>query len=150
MRVVDERARDRHALLLAAGELGGLVRLAMRESDLGETRLGLLARVGVAVPRIEEGQRHIVERARPRQQIEGLEDEADLGVAVGGELVGARPPSSRPSILSEPLVGVSSAPMRFMKVDLPEPEAPVTARYSPRSTSTLTPCRAPMMLPPSL
>jgi len=33
-----------------------------------------------------------------------------------------RPESSRPSILSEPEVGVSSAPIRFMKVDLPEPE----------------------------
>ena len=59
-------------------------------------------------------------------------------------------PSSRPSTWSEPLVGTSSAPMRFMKVDLPEPEAPVTARYSPRSTSTLMPCNAPMTLPPSL
>jgi len=51
-------------------------------------------------------------------------------------------------MLSEPLVGVSSAPIRCMKVDLPEPDGPVTARYSPRGTSTLTPCSAPMMLPP--
>jgi predicted ABC-type transport system involved in lysophospholipase L1 biosynthesis ATPase subunit len=59
-----------------------------------------------------------------------------------------RPESSRPSILSEPEVGVSSAPIRFMKVDLPEPEWPVTARYSPPATSTLMPCSAPMTLPP--
>ena len=45
VRVVDERARNRHALLLAAGKLGRLVLLAMREPDLGEARLGLLARV---------------------------------------------------------------------------------------------------------
>ena len=91
MRVVDQRAGDRHALLLPARKLRRLVVLAMGEPDLGEARLGLLARAGMPVPRIEEGERHIVEGARPRQQVEGLEDEADLLVAVGGELVGAEP-----------------------------------------------------------
>jgi hypothetical protein len=36
-----------------------------------------------------------------------------------------------------------------MKVDLPEPDAPVTARYSPPLTSTLIPCSAAIVLPPS-
>ena len=63
-------------------------------------------------------------------KIEALEYEADLLVTVLRERVELRPESSRSSILSEPDVGVSSAPTRFMKVDFPEPECPVTARYS--------------------
>ena len=43
--VVDESPGDRHALLLTAGELRGLVRLAMRKADLGEALFGFLARV---------------------------------------------------------------------------------------------------------
>ena len=38
-RVVDQRARDRHALLLAAGELARVVVLAVRQAERGE-RLG--------------------------------------------------------------------------------------------------------------
>ena len=145
VRVVDQRAGDRHPLLLAAGKLGGLMVLAMGEPDLGEAGLGLVARVAVAARRIEQGEGDIVERAGPRQQIEGLEHEADLLVAVERELIRAEAARARgPRLVSEPLVGVSSAPIRFMKVDLPEPEAPVTARYSPRSTSTLMPCSAPI------
>ena len=52
--------------------------------------------------RIEEGERDVVERAGPRQQVEGLEHEADLLVAVERERSELEPPSSRPSILSEP------------------------------------------------
>ena len=48
MRVVDERARDRHALLLPARQLRRLVVFAMREPNLGKALLGLLMRAGIA------------------------------------------------------------------------------------------------------
>ena len=41
--------------------------------------------------RVEERQCHVVERARPRQQIEGLEHEADHLVAIVRERVGGEP-----------------------------------------------------------
>src|SRR6185295_10763952 len=41
-----------------------------------------------------------------------------------------------------PCEGVSRHPIRFISVDLPEPDGPVIARYSPRFTSNDTPCSA--------
>ena len=41
-----------------------------------------------------------------------------------------------------PAVGLSSAPMMFMAVDLPEPDAPMMATNSPSSIEKLTPRRA--------
>ncbi len=38
-----------------------------------------------------------------------------------------------------PLVGVSRQPIRFMSVDLPEPDGPMMATYSPRWISMSTP-----------
>ena len=43
LRLEDERARERHALLLAAGELAGAVEHAVREADLLEERRGRAA-----------------------------------------------------------------------------------------------------------
>jgi len=51
-------------------------------------------------------------------------------------------PMSRPSIARLPLVGVSSPPIRFIMVDLPDPEAPMIATNSPASMSSETPSRA--------
>jgi len=42
----------------------------------------------------------------------------------------------------EPLVGVSRQPIRFINVDLPEPDGPMMATYSPRSIRIETPRRA--------
>src|SRR2546428_4570409 len=41
-----------------------------------------------------------------------------------------------------PCDGVSRQPIRFIKVDLPDPEGPVMATYSPRRTSNDTPWSA--------
>ncbi len=41
-----------------------------------------------------------------------------------------------------PRLGVSRQPMRFMSVDLPEPDGPMIATYSPWSMVKLTPRRA--------
>src|SRR5215472_5401221 len=41
-----------------------------------------------------------------------------------------------------PLVGVSRQPIRFISVDLPEPDGPMIAMYSPRGISNETPCSA--------
>src|SRR5436190_1890166 len=90
-RLVDQRARDGDALLLAARQLVGIVIHALAEADDLEDLFGAamplgglhLRRPGV----VEQQQLDVVERRRPRQQVEALEHEADLLVPDDGELV---------------------------------------------------------------
>ena len=81
--LVDERARDRHALLLSAGELARLVVLPARQAHDGEAppRLLLALPRRVTAVRVDQRQLDVLERRRAREQVEGLEDEADLPVA---------------------------------------------------------------------
>ena len=82
-RLADQRARDGHALLLAARHLGGQVvgpRRAgpTRSRDSSARRLRARARDALVVER----QRDVLERRLERQQVERLEHEADEAVAV--------------------------------------------------------------------
>ena len=92
---------------------------------------------------VDQRQLDVVQRGGARQQVEGLEDEADLAVADRGQLVVVHL-ARRPCRAGRrcPCVGVSRQPMRFMSVDLPEPEGPMTATYSPGWIVKLTPRRA--------
>src|SRR5438034_5630600 len=47
-----------------------------------------------------------------------------------------------------PDVGVSRQPIRFMSVDLPDPDGPITATYSFFLICRLTPCSARTTSPP--
>src|SRR6185312_2810108 len=80
-RIGHDRARDRHALLLAAGKFGRPVRGAVGEADQlqGDARV-LLALRG---PKLGQQQRqfHVLLRAQHRQQVVELEHEADVGRA---------------------------------------------------------------------
>ena len=92
-RIGDQGAGDRHALLLAAGELRGVVVLAAGEADpleRGAGAAGAFARREAEVA-VEQRQLDVLGRPRPRQQVEALEDEADLGVADLGPLVAVEP-----------------------------------------------------------
>src|SRR5690606_24131757 len=68
------------ALLLAAGELGGAVVLALGETDEGE---GLGGGEGVGGDLGDEGD--VLARGEGGDEVVELEDEADVGAAVGGE-----------------------------------------------------------------
>src|ERR1051326_2419599 len=80
---VHERAGDRHALLLAAGQLVGVAVLLAAEADqlehLGHDPAG--HRPGLAEDLQRE--RHVLIRRARRQQPEILEDAADLAAEVG-------------------------------------------------------------------
>ncbi len=82
-RVVRERAGDRHALLFAAGELRRVVMPAAREAHIVDERAGAIARVGGAGDL--HGHEDVLERRQRRQQMEELEDDADLLAAEPGE-----------------------------------------------------------------
>ena len=75
------------ALALAARELVGLVAGAVGEVDHGQGLPGALQALDLGDPGVDEGQLDVVEGGGARQQVEGLEDEADLAVADRGQLV---------------------------------------------------------------
>ena len=87
-------------------------------------------------------QRDVLGGRQRRQQVVGLEDEADAVAAELRELALARPSSAMPSMATLPEVGVSSPAMMCMRVDLPEPDGPMTATNSPWCSATETPRRA--------
>ncbi len=82
-RVVGQRARQRDALLLAAGELRRIVMRAAGQADLVEQRAG--PRRGVGRARDLHRHRDVLERRERRNEVEELEDEADLLAAQLGE-----------------------------------------------------------------
>ena len=89
-RLVDQRAGDGDALLLAAGELVRHVVIALAEPDRVERRQRALVPLGgleAVLRAVEQRQLDVVERGRARQQVEALEHEADLLVAHARQLV---------------------------------------------------------------
>src|ERR1017187_2170328 len=86
-RVVDERAGDRDALALAAGKLVRLVVHAGFQIDLAHGYFGALQALGAGHAGVDQGKFHVVQRGGAGQQVEGLEDEADLPVADARQLV---------------------------------------------------------------
>ena len=80
-----QRARERHALLLAAGELRRIMMQAIAEPD----RLQLLgcALVGIGIAGELERHGDVLQRRHGRDQMEGLEDDADLAAAEAGQRV---------------------------------------------------------------
>src|SRR5580765_6464128 len=85
-RLGDERARDRHALLLPARELGRMVARPLGKADALEHPHGTLEALFLRHAGVEQGQLDILHRLRARQQVEVLEHEADVPVAHRGEL----------------------------------------------------------------
>ena len=86
-RVVDQRAGDGDALALPAGKLVRAVVHAVAETDVFERLPGLVAAHGGGEAGVDERQFDVVQAVRTGQEVEGLEDEADLLIADGGEFV---------------------------------------------------------------
>ena len=80
-----ERPGDRHALLFAAGKLAGIVVQPFAEAD----RLQLAMSDLEGVADIGEFERHgdVFQRRHVGDQVEGLEDDADVAAAEIGDLV---------------------------------------------------------------
>src|SRR5260370_5139696 len=84
LRLIDQRARDGHALLLAAGKLRGQMRQAISQADAlqGLRRLRLV-RDAVKILR----EHHVFESGEIRHKMELLENETDFLGAVANELI---------------------------------------------------------------
>ncbi len=128
--MVDQSAGDGDPLALAARELVGFVHHAGAEVDGFEDGLGAGDAFGGRGAVVDEGKLDVVQRGGAGEQIEGLEDEADLLVADTGELVVVE---LGDVVAVEPILalgGESRQPMRFISVDFPEPDGPMMATYS--------------------
>ena len=79
-------AGDGHALLLAAGHLGGLVPGALGQTHPLQGGLHPVGPLGGGHALVDEGQLHILPGVEGGDEVEALEDEADLLVADVGEL----------------------------------------------------------------
>ena len=136
----DERAGDRDALLLAAGELVRPVAGPVREADGGERLEHALPSLARGEARVDERQLDVLGGGRAGQQIVGLEDESDpqrRAPAPGATRERCVTSSSRSRY--EPVVGRSRQPRIPSSVVLPEPDSPMIATNSPSSTAKLTP-----------
>jgi hypothetical protein len=142
-RVVDERARNRDALLLAARELvRKLVRLS-READEREHLGNLRADRAGGLALHLEGVGDVLRRRAVVEKLEVLEDAADVPRSIG-TFEFFRRPSSRPPTMIRPDVGSSSFRRSRMIVDFPEPDGPTRKTNSPFSITNEASRRATM------
>ena len=86
-RFVDQCARNRHALALAARKLVRLVVDAVTKPDAVQRVQSNFAPLFRADPRIDQRQLDIVQGIGARQQIERLKNEADLPISNLGQLI---------------------------------------------------------------
>ena len=87
LRVVDQRTRDAHALLLAAGQLARQMVSAVLQTDLLQRLKGLLL---VDDRMVVLRDHHVLDGRQVRHQIELLEHQADQVLAHVGELAGVQ------------------------------------------------------------
>ena len=81
----DEGAGDCHTLLLSAGHLVGHVVRPLSQPEAVQVFQGKGVAFAAAHALVEEGKRHVLHRVLERNQVEGLEDEANHAVAeLGG------------------------------------------------------------------
>src|SRR3954469_2763320 len=85
-RLVDQGAGDGHALALAARQLVGLVGHARAEAHLLQGPARPLLPLGAREAGVDQRQLDVVQGVGAGEQVEGLEDEADLLVADPGQL----------------------------------------------------------------
>ena len=119
-RAGDKGARDRHSLLLAAGQLPGIMAKAVPEPDPRERRPGRRHRT-LGAGQLQ-GDRHIFEGGHRRQQVECLTDDADMAAAQPRQRVLVEPAEIMPGHDDPPAAsGVRAPRATIRRLDLPRP-----------------------------
>ena len=90
-RVAHQRPRDGNALLLAAGELIGLVPDLVAQAHLLQHGAGAAVALGAGDACIHQRHLHVFQQVQPGQQVVLLEDKAQHLVPDGGQLVAVHP-----------------------------------------------------------
>ena len=91
---------------------------------------------------IDQREFDIFSGGQPIEKIEILKNEADFAISQCRQIVRRKIRSLDPINPALAARELSRHPITPMKVDLPEPEGPVTATYSPAAIDTVTPSRA--------
>src|SRR4051812_25336099 len=86
-RLHHESAGKRHALLFAAGQLGGVMRAPIDEAHTFEQIFSSRLRCGDIVAKHLHGKHDVFKRGESRNKMIGLEYEAELGSAENGHFV---------------------------------------------------------------
>ena len=145
---IHERARDGHALLLAAGKFRGPVTQAVSQAHALQSFADTAGPFSALDFREAKRQFDVFFERHARKQIEGLKDHADGVAAIARQVEGESAARFWPSARIEPEVGRSSPAMRLSRVDLPEPDEPSSARNSPAATERETSSTARTLLSP--
>ena len=135
--LLDHGPGDGHPLALAARELGraGSVARSARSTQSRASRTALRRAAGGHAQQKQRELHVLVDRV-DGQEVEGLEDEADVVVAQLGRLAcGSASRSSRPGPRRCRVVGASSEPRMLSRVVLPEPLGPDQAGELARGES---------------
>ena len=130
--MVDDSARDRDALLLAARQLVGPRSGLVRETDEVEHLRHLLADRGAGLALHLERVGDVLVGARSRRSLKSWNTQPTLRRSSGTFQRFSRP-RSRPPTMMRPVVGSSSFSSSRMIVDLPDPDGPTTNTNSPLS-----------------
>ena len=136
--VADQSAGDSYALLLTAGHL---VREAAEQSanpTSASAATAILRARRTLMPSSSSGRATFSAGGEAGQQVQVLENVTDTASPHAGSSRRSRSPTP-PSTTTSPLVGRSRPPARLSRVDLPEPDGPITATSSPGATVRLTP-----------
>ena len=101
--MINQRTRDGHPLPLASGKLIGFVLDAVAQLNQAQRFLRTYQSLLDGCSAVDQGQFDVVKGGRARQEIESLEDEADLLVANIGQFV-IRKLADQPSV--QPVLAV--------------------------------------------
>ncbi len=122
-------ARERDALLLAAGQFCRIMVHALGKADRG--KLGGGALEGIRGAREFERHRDVLQRRHGGDEMKTLENDSDIFSAKAGERILVELPRSCPATCTVPVSGRSSPAATISRVDLPEPDGPTRPTASP-------------------
>ena len=138
-RAVDERAGDRDALLLAAGEVAGHARAASSSSPSRSSSSAARRRASRAgTPASSAGSSTLSATVRLAIRLKNWNTKPTSLRRSRARRASLAPARRSPWTSTSPLVGRSSPPSRLSSVDLPQPLGPVTATNSPWATARST------------
>ena len=137
-RLDGERARQRHPLALAAGELRRVAVLVAGEPDDPEQLVDARGDLGLRALADRQPEGDVLAHGHVLEGGVVLEDEADPALLRRAPASGV----ARRAIATRPASGASSPAMIRSSVDLPEPLGPSSAVSEPSGTSSETSSRA--------
>src|SRR6185437_2194069 len=135
--VIDHGAGYGYTLLLTTGKLLRVVVAAVHDLHFVEDGFHALFSFGSFDAKVYEGEFHVLENGELVDEVKTLENEADVTFAEVGAFAFVEVGDFDAVEDKLPPSGSSSRPRIFSRVDLPQPEGPITDTNSPSFTSNV-------------